>query len=99
MAAVTDQLGRVMGSSSVPATASGYAELLGWAREFGEVRRAGAERTGSYGAGLTRFLRDQEVEVTEVNRPDRAKRCLRGKSDTVDADEPFRLSCRWFVGR
>jgi transposase len=49
------------------------------------VRRAGVEGTGSYGAALTRFLPAEGVAVIEVNRPDRAKRRRRGKSDTVDA--------------
>ncbi|MGW2787722.1 IS110 family transposase [Streptomyces populi] len=86
VAAVTDQLGRVLGSSPFQATAVGYDELLSWAREFGDVRRAGVEGTGSYGAGLARYLLSQGVQVTEVNRPDRAKRRSRGKNDTVDAE-------------
>ncbi|TYP68882.1 hypothetical protein BCL69_11584, partial [Nitrosomonas communis] len=31
------------------------------------------EGTGTYGAGLARLLREQGIEVWEVNRPDRAK--------------------------
>ncbi|MFF0228649.1 IS110 family transposase [Streptomyces sp. NPDC004629] len=86
VAAVTDHLGRVKGSEAFPATAAGYVELLSWAGEFGDIRRAGVEGTGSYGAGLCRFLQAQGVEVIEVNRPDRAKRRSRGKNDTVDAE-------------
>ena len=33
------------------------------------VRATGLEGTGSYGAGLCRFLRERGREVLEVNRP------------------------------
>ncbi|WP_406046631.1 transposase [Kribbella sp. NBC_00889] len=47
--------------------------------------RAGVECTGSYGAGLTRYLLSEGVEVVEVNQPDKATRRRRGKTDTIDA--------------
>ena len=37
----------------------------------GAVGRVGVEGTGSYGAGLTRYLAAEGVVVVEVNRPDR----------------------------
>lgn len=40
---------------------------------------------GSYGAALSRYLLAQHVEVSDMNRPDRAARRRRGKSDPVDA--------------
>jgi transposase len=86
VAAVTTVLGALLACSPFPATAAGYQALLAWAAGFGVVRRAGVEGTGSYGAALSRFLRGQGVMVIEVNRPDRAKRRQRGKSDTVDAE-------------
>ena len=43
------------------------------------------EGTGSYGAGLLRFLAASGQRVLEVNRPDRATRRRLGKSDPVDA--------------
>jgi transposase len=86
VAALTTVLGAVLASCPFPATAAGYRQLLAWARTVGVVRRAGVEGTGSYGAALTRFLRGEGIEVIEVNRPDRAKRRHRGKSDTVDAE-------------
>jgi transposase len=79
-------LGAVLATSPFPATAAGYRCLLAWARDFGVVRQAGVEGTGSYGAALARFLRVEGVAVVEVNRPDRAKRRQRGKSDTIDAE-------------
>jgi transposase len=46
--------------------------------------------TGSYRAGLARFLAAHAQQVVEVNRPDRATRRRRGKSDPVDADAAAR---------
>ena len=45
----------------------------------------GVEGTGSYGAGLARYLAAAGVQVLEVIRPDRQRRRRRGKSDVVDA--------------
>ena len=84
--AVISVTGRLLATQAVPTTTAGYLQLLTWARTFAQVRRAGIEGTSSYGAGLTRFLREHGVEILEVNRPDRAARRLRGKSDTTDAE-------------
>ena len=46
----------------------------------------GVEGTGSYGAGLARFLTDRSYTVVEVNRPDRSVRYRKGKSDPTDAE-------------
>ena len=84
-----DQFGRRLGTRSVPTTPAGFAALLAWARDFGVVERLGIEGTGSYGAGLTRWLRARGVAVIEVERPhrhDRQARRRRGKSDPLDAD-------------
>ncbi|WP_256339442.1 MULTISPECIES: transposase [unclassified Streptomyces] len=62
-----------------------FRRLLVWARERGTVRRAGVKGTGTFGAGLSRYLPAQQVEVYEVNRPDRSARRLLGKSDPLDA--------------
>jgi transposase len=43
------------------------------------------EGTGSWGAGLARFLTARGIEVIEVNRPNRQRRRQRGKSDPADA--------------
>ena len=86
VAAVVDSItNRELGVESFPTTAKGYACLLGWLYGYGEVDRVGVESTGSYGAGLTRFLRDEGVEVIEVDRPDRKARRFEGKSDPTDA--------------
>ena len=84
VAAVVDQVGRVLGTESFPAGADGYAGLLAWLRGHGVLARVGVEGAGSYGAGLARFLASQDVPVLEVPRPDQQRRRL-GKSDAVDA--------------
>jgi transposase len=85
VAACADQAGRVLGTASFPATAQGYEQLLGWLRTHGDLARAGVEGTGSYGAGLARYLAARDVQVLEVMRPDRQRRRRDGKSDPVDA--------------
>jgi transposase len=85
VAAVISRLGVLLGTRSFPTTASGYRQLLDWARGLGVVRRAGVECTGSYGAALARHLSANHIEVIEVNQPDKASRRRRGKTDTIDA--------------
>ncbi|MGW7074205.1 IS110 family transposase [Streptomyces sp. NPDC054866] len=85
VAALVGPLGQVLGTKSFPATAVGYCRLLAWARKRGTVRRAGVEGTGTFGAGLSRYLLAQQVVVFEVNRPGRTARRLLGKSDPLDA--------------
>lgn len=70
----------------MPATAAGYAQLERWATGLGPVKVFGVEGTGSYGAGLARFLATRGHPVVEVNRPDRATRHRIGKSDPIDAE-------------
>jgi len=86
VAVVVDQLGRRLGCESFPTTTAGYVALLGWMRGFGPIERVGVEGTGSWGAGLSRFLAGSAVTVIEVSRPDRQARRLAGKSDPVDAE-------------
>lgn len=85
VAAAVDQAGRVLGTCSFPAGEAGYADLLGWLAGHGELDRVGVEGTGSYGAGLARYLAGQGVSVLEAPRPDRQRRRRHGKSDPVDA--------------
>lgn len=85
-----DQLGRFLDALEIPTTRGGYRQLLAWAGEFGIIDQVGIEGTGSYGAGLTRFLRTEGVAVVEVNRPDRQTRRHVGKSDLVDAEAAAR---------
>jgi len=85
VAAALNGVGALLGVQSFPTTAAGYRALVAWLRSFGEVDKVGVEGTGSYGAGLTRHLLTTATTVVEVNRPNRQKRRLRGKSDPVDA--------------
>lgn len=85
VAAALDEVGRVLGTEVVPATPAGYRRLLRWLRAFGEVGAVGVEGTGSWGAGLNRFLTAGGVRVIEVTRPNRQHRRRHGKSDPADA--------------
>ncbi len=76
----------------MPTDSAGYLKLLTWAKSLGLLRRAGVEGTGTYGAGLTRVLRDNEIDVLEVNRPDRASRRSQGKCDPTDAESAARAA-------
>ena len=67
-------------------TRAGYRALLRWMRSHGEVVAVGIEGTGSYGAGVTRFLTGAGITTFEVDRPDRTDRRRRGKSDPFDAE-------------
>ena len=83
VAVALDRLGAGRGSIAVAADANGYLALWQWASELGEPVFA-IEGTGSYGAGLARFLLSVGAEVHECERPRRVER-RRGKSDLIDA--------------
>jgi transposase len=87
---VIDEVGRVRGTLSIETNPSGYERMLAWARGFGSLNRAGIEGTGSYGAGLARFLERNGVAIVEINRPNRSRRRNRGKSDPTDAESAAR---------
>jgi transposase len=89
-AAFTSDLGRPLGHLTMATTPAGYRGLLEWARSLGSDPRFGVEGTGSYGAGLARFLIAAGCTVIEVNRPNRQTRYARGKSDPVDAEAAAR---------
>lgn len=84
-AAVLDLNGQLLGDHAFPVTSTGYRDLLDWVAAFGLLDRIGVELTGSYGAGLTRFLTRAGVSVVEVNTSDKATRARRGKDDRTDA--------------
>jgi transposase len=70
----------------VRTTARGYRETLCFAERYAVGARAWAiEGTGSYGAGLARYLAERGETVLEVSRTPRAERRLRGKDDPLDA--------------
>jgi transposase len=92
VAAAVDGAGRLLGTAEFPATSAGYGELLRWLRGHGGVSRVGVEGTGSYGAGLARYLAREGILVVEVIRPNRQLRRRRGKSDPVDAEAAARAA-------
>ena len=85
VAAALDPVGGLLGVGEFPATAAGYAHLLGWLGGFGTVALAGIEGTGSYGAGLARHVAAAGIRVVEAARSDRQDRRRQGKSDPLDA--------------
>ncbi|MCX5377569.1 IS110 family transposase [Streptomyces sp. NBC_00091] len=90
VAAVITTLGASLAHQEFPTTAVGYRQLLAWGRSFGVLHRAGVECTGSFGTALTRVLRQEGIDVVEINQPDRATRRKRGKTDAIDADAAAR---------
>ena len=89
-AVAIDARGARLGATTVLVGSEGYRELEAWARSFGTVQAFGVEGTGSYGAGLSRFLRERGHSVLEVDRPDRQLRRRKGKSDPLDAEAAAR---------
>ena len=86
VAVAIDGRGVRLGEKQVPVSTRGYEGLEGWSRSFGAIRGFGIEGTGSYGAGIARFLTGRGFVVIEVNRPDRSVRHRKGKSDPTDAE-------------
>jgi transposase len=105
-AAALDERGRLLGTRTFPSTPEGNRALLAWLESFGSIAVIGVESTGSYAAGLVRFLRSREVAVVEINQPHAHTRRRRGKSDPIDAAVGFHvlrarllrslLSCSFF---
>lgn len=90
VAAVLDELGRLLEVASFPTTRHGYRRLLAWLQGHGEITAVGVEGCGSWGAGLARHLTSRGVRVLEVNRPNRQERRRRGKDDSIDAEAAAR---------
>ena len=91
VAVALDGVGRRLGTTlSVPTTPAGYGKLVDWASELGYLEHAGVEGTGSFGAGLARFLRSRGIRVSEVIRPKRRDQYRAGKSDPIDAEAAAR---------
>jgi transposase len=90
VAAALDGFGARLDARSFVADSSGYEQLIEWAIGFEGRLTFGVEGTGSYGAGLASALRRRGIGVVEVLRTDRRDRRLRGKSDTLDAENAAR---------
>jgi len=84
LAVVDVRSGAVLFEATALADGEGYESVLRLANQHAPGRRAFAvEGTGSFGAGLARFLVSQEERVLEVGRLRRERRS--GKSDALDA--------------
>jgi transposase len=92
VAVALDQLGHKLATITVATTPRGFAQLERWARRLGSVQRFGIEGTGSYAAGLARWLTARGYEVAETNRPNRQVRRRRGKTDPIDAEVAARTA-------
>ena len=97
VAAVLDSIGGILATLTIATDSGGFRQLLEWAATFGQIIAFGIEGTGSYGAGLTSFVRRAGHRVVEVNRPDRRMRRLVGKSDTLDAENAARAVLAGFA--
>ena len=86
LAVVAAPAGAVVARQAVAANARGYRETLRFAEQYASGSRAWAiEGTGSYGAGLARYLAGRGESVLEISRTARPERRLRGKDDSLDA--------------
>ena len=85
IAVVEVRTGGVVCEAAVAANTDGYRRALELAARHADGRRAFAvEGSGSFGAGLTRFLVAQDETVFEVGRLRRERRSG-GKTDALDA--------------
>jgi transposase len=84
-AVVASGSGAVVAETTVGADPDGYLALLDSAETHGTLRAWAIEGTGSYGAGLARFLTEAGERVIELDRPKRSHRRGGAKSDPIDA--------------
>ena len=85
LAVVEVRTGAVVFEANVAANSDGYANALRLVDDHTAGRRVFAiEGTGSFGAGLTRFLTGRGERVLEVGRLRRERRSG-GKTDALDA--------------
>ncbi len=92
MPPLLDEHGVLLGSEGFATTVDGYGELVRWLSSFGKLAVVGVESSGSYAAGLVRYLRSQRVRVLEVNEPHAHARRRLGKSDPIDAELAARVA-------
>jgi transposase len=89
-AVALDGIGRKLDYLTIDTNSSGYRQLMKWASGWGEVVGYAVEGTGSYGAGVARYLVANGQRVIEIDRPNRKARRLKGKSDVLDAEQAAR---------
>jgi transposase len=69
-AVATKEIGARLGTLTIPVRTKGYRDLEIWARAFGAIHAFGIEGTGSYGAGLSRFLQAKGHSVASIVNSD-----------------------------
>jgi transposase len=77
--------GLLVAEEELAANRAGYRAALRLGRRWGRRRLWALEGSGSYGAGLARFLTHRGERVCEVERPTREGSRGRLKSDSLDA--------------
>ena len=92
VAAALNEVGGLLGMETFRADPEGYSALFTWFEAFGDIAKVGVEGTGSYGAGVARFLARAGVDVVEVDRQNRQARRQSGKADPLDAVEAARAA-------
>src|SRR3990170_3772683 len=93
LAVVVAPSGAAVARRSVRANGRGYSAALQLADTHAKGARVWAiEGTGSYGAGLARYLAEDGETVLEISRTPRAARRLRGKDDALDAARTARAA-------
>src|SRR3974390_987994 len=80
VAAALDDIGGLLGTKSFEADPAGHEALWAWLESFGTLAKVGVEGTGSYGAGLARFLSRAGIVVIEIDRPNRPARRNAGQA-------------------
>jgi len=85
LALVDAGLGALIAEERVEANREGYRRALKLASGCGQRRLWAVEGTGSYGAGLARYLQQRGERVLELERPARSGSRGRAKSDALDA--------------
>jgi transposase len=88
-ACAVDAVGQPLAEATFPNDPAGFAALLAWLREVGEVERIGLEGSAGYGAAAGRYLLaagEAAVEVPpQLSHRERLRTRRAGKSDPGDA--------------
>ena len=93
LAVVAAPAGAVVARQAVERTGVATGRRFASPSSYAAGRRAWAiEGTGSYGAGLARYLAGRGETVLEISRTPRAERRLRGKDDALDAARTARAA-------
>ena len=97
VAVAIDGRGVRLDEKHVPVAICGYEELERWSRSLGQIHAFGIEGTGSYGAGLARFLTDRSHAVVEVNHKDLTGREARARRhlSAIEKGRVTPLTPRW----